>query len=316
MTVVIVQFDIAPQTVDGLSMAMTVSSTRRLQSDFLHFIVVSCGLRRGQSDAAHGTQPDIGVLGLWHLQREPALPLLELDQRWMMPPWNIFYIELAIPSQWRVVGPAVGGDGHMTQCWDQYRPVSFNNERACERLDTVYWEVDDCPTPIRRTNHFACSVDLIFHRDIFVRNVQLIAIVGEEVRDQQVTTRVGFAYFLVTQKASDVGHTRAYEGVSILDGACGEQALTEQRDPARRRERGRVVARQMRIIGLVETITVLILDSTGDLRGGPHLSLETEAVPRSRRQGLLDAQRRVSPALAPVRRAECDRAAGAKEVAQ
>src|SRR6516164_5594113 len=99
MTVVIVQFDIAPQTVDGLSMAIAVSSTRRLQSDFWHFIVVSCGLRRAQSDAAHGTQPDIGVPGLRHLHHESALTLLKLDQCRVTPLWNIFYIELAIPSQ-------------------------------------------------------------------------------------------------------------------------------------------------------------------------------------------------------------------------
>src|SRR5262245_10449917 len=138
MTVVMVQFDITPQTVDGLSMVMTVSSTRRLQSDFLHFIVVSCGLRRGQSDAAHGTQSDIGVLGLRYLHREPALTLLELDQCRMTSLWNIFHIELAVSSQRRVVGLAVGGDSHMTQCWDQYRPVSLNNERARERLHAVY----------------------------------------------------------------------------------------------------------------------------------------------------------------------------------
>src|SRR5262247_705468 len=98
MTVVIVQFEIAPQTVDGLSMVMTVSSTRRLQSDFLHFIVVSCGLRRGQSEAAYCTQPDIDVPGLRYIQREPALTLLELGQCRMPPLWNIFHVELAVFS--------------------------------------------------------------------------------------------------------------------------------------------------------------------------------------------------------------------------
>src|SRR6516165_1937028 len=153
MMVLMVQFDIAPQTVDGLSMVMTVSSARRLQSDFLHFIVVSCGLRRGQSAATHGTQPDIDLLGLRHLHYKPALTLLELDQCRMPPLWDIFHIELAVSSQRRVVGPAVGGDGHMTQGWDQYRPVSLNNERARERLHAVYWEVDDRPTPVWRTDY-------------------------------------------------------------------------------------------------------------------------------------------------------------------
>src|ERR1700756_2338022 len=86
MTVPMVQLEIAAHAVEGVPMVMTVTSASRLHSDFCNVIVVSCGLRRGQADAAHGTQPHVGVLGLWHLHGEFALTLLELDQRWGIPP--------------------------------------------------------------------------------------------------------------------------------------------------------------------------------------------------------------------------------------
>src|SRR5947209_4314298 len=129
-----VQLCRAAQAVEGVPMVMTVTSARRRQSDLCNFIIVSCGLRRCKSDTAHGTQPDIGVFGLRHIYREPALTLLELGKRWVTPAWDILQIELAVSSQRRVVGLAVGGDGHMTPCWDQHRPVRIDNERARERL--------------------------------------------------------------------------------------------------------------------------------------------------------------------------------------
>src|SRR5215470_3231746 len=72
----------------------------------------------------------------------------------------------------------------------------------------------------------------------------------------------------------------------------------------------------MLLVGLVETVTVLILEATGHLRGGPHLSLDTVAVPGACRQRFLDAECRVSPALALIIIADRERTAVAEEVAQ
>ncbi len=107
-------------------------------------------------------------------------------------------------------------------------------------LDTLNVEYREGTTAIRRCQRHADVSHGVLQWDVAVGNVQDVAIVGLQIRHQQITAPTRLADLLMAGKcanASDAGH--AHQREAVFDGPRREDAAADADDCAHCAQRGR-----------------------------------------------------------------------------
>jgi hypothetical protein len=182
-------------------------------------------------------------------------------QRGLVPTWrNPLEIELSQLSDRRVDRPT--GHDHCQL------PIRRNDRFAGDldrdgpghRQDAGRGERDDGAGAKRRCNPLEQFTELVVERDVLIVHADDIAIIGQQIRNEQVAVAIRSSDLLIARVAAHPGDARHADQREALFNRSGREHATADRDQAASSAQRRAIrSARLYLLDLVATVSVLVL---------------------------------------------------------